>query len=174
MKERLKKAQRNKKLCAVYTNTERTTRFTVGFLLDMDDSYIILKLINSYGLYDGIVCIMYDDIYRVESDTVYLKVLEKLVAYYNLSDVNNHNIHSVKDMISLIKEQRRICEIELCDSSNIDIVGYVDKVSSENIELFSVTDCGENDGITTVDINMISQISFDSYDTKKLEILNKN
>lgn len=171
MKEQLKKIQKNKKLCAIYTNVVTTTQFTVGFLLDMDEQYIILKLINPYGFYDGVVCIMYDDIYRVESETIYLNTLEKLSNYYNIFNENPERFYTISDVVSKIREQNRICEIELCDSSNSDIVGYINSETKNRIELLEISDVGENNGIVQVNKRMISKISFDSYDTNKLEIL---
>lgn len=172
----LKALLKNQNLCEIYTNVEQTNKFSVGYVVAVDERNCLLLAVDFYGQYDGLSCFLIDKIFQIQTCTQYLQAIEKLVKHRNIITSKNHRTDTILlDILTDISENKRICEIELCDSNLADATGYVKNVDvKENkIELLLVDEFGHNDGETIIDMQMISHISYDSTDTIRLEILNK-
>ncbi len=176
MTNKLKTLLQNQRLCEIYSNTDHTDKFSVGYIVAVDKHNCLLQAVDFYGQYDGLSCFLLDEIYKIQTNTQYLQAIEKLIKYRNAITIKSFQTDTILfDMLSDISKKKRICEIELCDSNLADAIGYVKKVNAnENkIEMSLVDECGNNDGETIIDTQMISHISYDSTDTIRLEILNK-
>ncbi len=172
MKNRLLKIKQNGDLCEIYSDFNATSKYAVGYILDFDGDYTVIKLYDPYGHYDGIAYFLTDSIYDVQTNTLYLKSLKKLIAHYD--ENSTYGVNSICDMnkmLSLIKREKRICEIELCESHNVDNVGIVTAFNDDVIEILNIDKYGKEDGEATVSRQSVSQLSFDSTDTIKVEIL---
>lgn len=87
---------RNLNLCqnqliAVFKNKEKLDHFIVGTILAMDDAYIVLRLFNENGEYDGITCLSQREIMYYETGTKYLNKISSLV-----KDKENVELFSLK------------------------------------------------------------------------------
>ena len=176
MKPTLKKAMKSQSLCEIYTNTEQTDKFAVGYVLSLDEQNCVVSLVGFYGEYDGLACFSIDEIYKIQSRTKYLQAIEKLINFKGKTVRNCFfQDHILVNILSDIKDKHRICQIELCDSDSVDITGYVNDVDTKNltVEICLIDELGNNDGCSVVDMQMISYLSYDSNDTIRLEILNK-
>ncbi len=171
MKNRLTKIKCSKQLCAIYTDEESTNRFAVGYVISCDE-YTIFELYDPYGHYDGIACFLTDFIYQVKTKTKYLLAIEKLVKHYN--EKSCYNVDSVVDILNEIKQGKRICEIEFNNSGDNDISGVVNNFDDDIVEFTEIDEYGQQGGESTFKRSIISSLSFDSSDTRKLEILSKN
>lgn len=170
----IKKCCRDKELCEIYSDVSDNDKFYVGYILAYDEQFLMIAQIDKYGHYDGISCILARDIMRIQVKTVYLKTILKLMQYYN-TDVKTASFEdfSFGNLMEFVKINRKICEIELADSARADVVGYVKKYNPKKhtviVSLISVD--GEYDGESEVDCEYISSLTYDSKDTKKIEIL---
>lgn len=114
----------------------------------------------------------YGSIYEIDTDSNYLKALEKLIKHYDESgECRIDAIENIDKILSLIKAENRICEIGLCNSNNADVVGFVKIFNDKIIEIDRVDEYGKRSGHATVLRRAIDYVSFDSADMIKLEIL---
>lgn len=60
MNDVLSEIKQAKELCEIYTNEECTNKFSVGYVLAFDDDYVVIKMYDSNGHYDGIECFNMD------------------------------------------------------------------------------------------------------------------
>ncbi|MDE6200501.1 MAG: hypothetical protein K2M47_01285 [Clostridiales bacterium] len=174
MENSLKELMKDKALCEIYTDIDDTSKFAVGYIIACDSDYTIVEMYDSHGHYDGIACFLTDTIFNVATKTEYLVALTKLIDYYK--EKSSYSVESVADInkiLSVIKSEKRICEIELCESGNSDISGYIDTFNDDVINVCKIGDYGQNDGTAVVSRHTISFVEFDSTDTVKLEILCK-
>lgn len=164
--------------CEIYTDTEDTSAFGVGCILARDDEFYIAWYVDKYGWDDGLSCALTENIYRVQTDTLYLKDMRKLMSHTGVTP--NLKIDYKSDLlINFLKQimtEQRICAIELCESDCDDIWGRVVNIDENNrvISLSMVNSRGQNDGISTVDIDMISEVYYKTRSTVRLEVLNCN
>ena len=173
MLKKLKKICANKKLCEIYHNVDDTSKFMVGYVLACNDNDAVLWLIDRYGHFDGISWILNGEIYRINTNTEYLKACHRLLEYNGLEVMYTFSESSLEDIIKRVHSGGRICELELCASDNTDVSGYITAVSKTSISLKVVNEYGEYDGDNVIDKSSISILTLDSTDTCKLEILNK-
>lgn len=177
MNNKIKNILKTKELCEIYTNVANTDKFNVINIIALDQQYYIAESFDQYGKNDGFLCALVQNIIKLQTKTKYLNNINKLIIY---NQQNSYNSLEFKDnllfnFINMIKDNHRICTIELCDSDLNDIIGYIINIDNnyKNIEMIIINYNGEEDGDAIVDISMISYISFDSLDDKKIEILSK-
>ncbi len=172
MKKRLTDIQRANTLCGIYSDFESTTKFAAGYIRACNDDYTVIELFDPYGHYDGIACFLTDIIFNVETKTKYLSSLNKLIKHYNEKSCYSPDmIGDINRVLALVKNERRVCEIELCESHNVDVSGVVLDFDDEIIKVLNIDDDGREDGESTVSRRSVSKLSFDSTDTIKTEIL---
>lgn len=174
MEKTLKELMKDKALCEIYTDIDDTSKFAVGYIIACDGGYTVVKMYDPHGHYDGICCFLTDIIYNVATKTEYLCALSKLIDYYKEESCYTfETVNDINKILSLIKSEKRICEIELCESGNNDISGYIDAFNDNTLKICKIGDYGQNDGTVIVCRETISSIAFDTTDTVKLEILRK-
>lgn len=157
----------------IYANLENSNKFTVGYIIANDKNYIVCESIDPYGKKDGLVLFLCDNIIKVQKNTKYLNNIEKL---YNKQGNKRDKIFFntseslLLQLLDYIDKNKKLCTIELCDSNINDVVGFLNKIdlNGATIELNNINDDGEKDGISIVNLNMISSITVDSLDDKKL------
>lgn len=56
-------------------------------------------------------------------------------------------------------KNRRVCFIELCESSNVDAVGLIGELDRQTIMMYLYTECGQQDGEAVLDYEAISSVT---------------
>lgn len=167
---------KEKTLCEIYTDAADTNTFGVGLILACDEEFYILNCVDKYGFYDGVTCALIADVYRISTDTVYLKEISKLADYnkVSLEDKTSYCDNLIIGFLNRIKNEKRICAIELCESDCDDVYGHITEVDStqEIIKIATVDSHGQNDGITVIDIKSVSEVYYRTRYTERLEALN--
>lgn len=177
MKEIIEELKLSRELCEIYTDSDYTDKFFVGYILESDQEFFVCKAINAYGEYDGWICCLHDNIIRVQTGTNYLKNL--LVLYNEKKDRGQELCLNPDDlllqMLEYIKDNKRICTIELCNSNMNDVIGFVSDISQRGaiLRVKMVDADGKADGESRIDMNMVSCITTQSADERKLEFLFK-
>lgn len=176
MIDELKKVRNSKTLCEIYANEYDTDKFIVGYVAGLDDEFCLIPNFDYYGRYDGVICLATDEIYRIQTNTRYLKAIEKLIANKNcITEQNFPSIDILNSVIDCLKENKRVCQIELLDCDVVNLSGIVEAFDRQNgtIKLDCVDDYGTSDGECTIDVQAINLISYNSSDTKRIEFLMK-
>ena len=171
----LKELVNSKELCAVYSDSVRTTKFCVGHILGIDDEFYLIERVDPFGLQDGLGCSRIGEIIKVERDNVYLKNLAKLIHYHKQKAIPK--ISCGDDMkLSLIdyaQKHKKVCEFELCESDNKDIIGFVKSYKDGLLTVQTLTETGDEDGESCIPMEAIDVIVCNSVDENKIEILHK-
>ena len=102
MLKKLKKICANKKLCEIYHNVDDTSKFMVGYVLACNDNDAVLWLIDRYGHFDGISWILNGEIYRINTNTEYLKACHRLLEYNGLEVMYTFSESSLEDIIRAV------------------------------------------------------------------------
>lgn len=164
---------KDKALCEIYADVDDTSKFALGYIIACNGDHTVVEHYDPYGHYDGIGCFMTETIFDVATETEYISALSKLIDYHN--EKSNYVVDAVGEinkLLAVIKSEKRICQIELCESKDY-IEGYIDSFNDNIVKISKVGKYGQNDGKAIVRRDTISYITFDSTDTVKLEILRK-
>lgn len=173
MENTLNQLMKDKALCEIYPDVDDTSKFAVGYIIACSGDYTIVAHYDPYGHYDGIGCFLTETIFDVATETEYISALSKLIDYHKeKSGYAVETVNEINNLLAVIKSEKRICQIELCESGDY-IEGYIESFNDIIININNVGKYGQNDGKSTVRRDTISYITFDSTDTVKLEILRK-
>lgn len=124
---------------AIYTNRNNYDRFTVGNIIAVTAEYTLAKNINPHGEFDGYSLINTSTIYRLESDSKYLRKIRKLYDYKKGDDRFNISLDGnlLINILQYAIDNKVISQICIDADAN-DIVGYIDqlKVTSNRWGVF--------------------------------------
>lgn len=85
MKDTLNKLLKNKTICELYSDLENTDKVMVGYVLALGENSCLIFRLDFYGKYDGISYLLLDDIFNIQTETKYLKTIEKLAKINGVS-----------------------------------------------------------------------------------------
>ncbi len=176
MYEDMLKFKEAKKLVSVYSDTYDTERFSVGYIMAMDDSHIIIKHISPQGLYDGYILKRTEDIYQINYSGKYEA---KILNLYNTqtmkhTDTNFSDENLVIALLKLANQDNLIVSLELHSSGIYDNQGIVLEANAENVLMEKITDFAESDGYVSFDIGCITKIACDCDNEQALKKLLNN
>ena len=66
-------------LLAIYTDPDDTARFTCGYLIGTDQTYILIASVDTDGAFEDMQMIAKDSIYLIEKDDAYLGLVRKSI-----------------------------------------------------------------------------------------------
>ena len=168
-------AKSNKELVAVYTNTNATDKFSVGFVQDINEQEVLLAGIGTSGQYDGYYARTIDSIYRIQQRGNYL---DKILYLYTLQQQKHQEIpkkdnNLFKRLLQYALENHLVVTIELLDSGYNDIIGFVKEINEEMVCIHKIDDYGKKDGISYTYLSALSALFCDSEDEANLKLLFK-
>ncbi|HBT65112.1 MAG TPA: hypothetical protein DEB10_10685 [Ruminococcaceae bacterium] len=170
----LNASYRDIEIVLVYTNSEQTQSFSAGIVSEIFDNEVIISHYLPNGKYDGYVVKQIVDIYKIETNSKYVKKIKIL------SEINNtkhDKLCRVKEngfltLLTYAYETKKVVTIELIDSDNNDAVGFVEQINDKCCTISMLDDYGENDGVSIFNIDDISHLSCDGDDEFVLKQLN--
>ena len=165
----------SQKLCCIFSNSSETDKFALGYILSKDDDFILMENISPYGQYDGISCILIENIIKIEHETEYAKNMRKVFDYYGNKRLEKIKISSdvILTIFNYINETRKLCFIELCNSDNDDCCGFIKEFDDKTVQIISVKNDGLFDGESIINVGDISYISCDDQENRIVEVLNR-
>lgn len=172
MQRTLLSAQIRKQVICVYFDREQPTLFSVGYVVDISDSCIIMAEIGKYGFYSGYSLIQLNQIFRIELSSEYAQRLEKLYSIRQQHHVRfNLCKNPMESLLLFAKSENKIVTIELESSGFDDVQGFVTAIENEFIIIDQMTDNGESEGESVILTNSISHISCDSDKERAIYLL---
>lgn len=166
MKNSLGTLLKSKCLCEIYTENDLST-FCVGKIVCCDDVSLIAQCFNKYGEYDGYAIFYKDDIVKVACDTEYLKC----IAYFVGDSAVVEEFES-KDLvlytINTLIQNKSFAIINFCGEK---ICGVIDSLQDNMISVIEYNEYGFCDGTSTLNLDNITCIEFDSKETKRVQAL---
>lgn len=165
-----------KKLClsdenvCLYSNSEDISGFTFGRFIACDDSFFAFEMVTPNGNPDGVLVKEIDKVYRVEKNSKYCRKMEIIMEACKCQmpdySIDDHDV--VGSIMEKAQSTKRVVSIELLNSGKEDIVGFVENLTTEQYVIRQYDEYGEEDGISYIKKEDISQISFDSEDEIRL------
>lgn len=176
MKEEIKRLIESKTLCEICIDYDDPNSFGVGYFLACDDEYYVVWYVNPYGFYNGIGCVPIDNVYRIQTDTAYLRDIQILMNFNKVKfDVDyNYGENVLLGFLKQVKSRQNICGIEVLKNEHEDIFCSIDEVDEDNklVKLSLVDVHGQNNGKAVLDVDTISEAYYQTRYTTKLKILN--
>lgn len=175
MYEQLKEIYKGKILSSIYSDKNDCDKFSVGYIMSLTTEFILIQHFNPHGGFDGYSVRQIDDIYRIETNSKYLKTIEQLIDCRKSEQTFeiSFNGNLLINIISFSLENSKIVSIDI-DADSDNIIGYVKFIKSETIGIYQVSDYGEEDGETTILIENIKEVCMGNLNTSDLEFLYNN
>lgn len=125
----LEMLKKNNEICCNFSNQEETNRFSLGYIIGLDEKFYLFEHISPTGENDGISCRQVDKIYKIETQNSYTN---KIIKLFNSKNNSRYTyIDSGKSvMLSLLQYaliNKKICNFELYESQDDDAVGFIKK-----------------------------------------------
>lgn len=167
----LKNLEGNRELTSIYTDVNNCDRFAVGYIMDVTETQALILNIGLHGEFDGYTVIKVDDIYRIETQSKYLKKIN------GLSDVNIDTVFEIKttddlliDVLNKAIERKSIVVVGVGDIDN-SIMGYVEKVEDNKVYIEQVNEYGESDGSSVILYNEIVRVVIEDVECCEIDRL---
>ncbi|CAN5597355.1 hypothetical protein BH11ARM2_BH11ARM2_34680 [soil metagenome] len=148
---------------AVYSDSEETSGYEVGFVGHVDGDHLTLNALTNRGEADGMRYYSLDEIVRVDTETSYIARLELLYEYresvFNFEFAKGPR--GSQDLRGqLLHAQEMGTVIHLVDSGDVGPTGLVLSVGEDHVEIERLTSNGERDGRTVMLFEDIAKAHF--------------
>ena len=149
------------KIVCIYTNKKDTEKFYIGTIKKILSNKLLFESMNLDGEIDGFMVVYIEDIYLIEVDNLYID--DMIHKRGNQIKSENYYIPEISgdlliDFIHNIISMKTVVEIELNNSSSVDIRGQIRTIIDKYIEVDSLNDNDECDGRAYCRVNDISMI----------------
>lgn len=175
-KKYLINAKENNKLVAIRTNIEDADKFSVGYILGLNDETISIKAINPQGLPDGVFTIQTKDLYGIDIDDIYIRKLEirEKNAKKIFSDIPAPSFFSdvtvnISKILLKAKDSRQLIHINFY--RDIGLYGLINEINEEEFVIEVYNEDGLYDGTSVFLIEDIKNINWDDEDIRLIDIL---
>ena len=163
---------KNEELLSVYTDVENTDTFSAGFLQAISEGFLLLSHVTPYGMYDGYLVKISNNVYRIERDGKYENILTKLYTYkqqkHEKVDIIENNI--VRSILYLAKARGYFVTMQLLESGYENIQGKIIDVG-EVLTILQYDNYGEENGEAVINILSISELYCDTEKEQTLKLL---
>lgn len=157
MKKRIERYIGTDTLISVYTDVNEPDKYTLGFLLQIDDDFLLMNKVNRFGEEDGFCINNLDVIFAFDDDKLYSGKIKKLMTLKNQirTEIKELDQTVIISLVKFAKDNHFLIEINEDNS----YIGFVAFYSEEIIELELVDIYAQRIGtacIATENINVIA------------------
>ena len=167
MREHLQRLLRDRKLMGVFCRRSNVGSFLAGYLIGLYDEYALFLCFDPYGQFDGYCFKRIENIFRAETDSQYLRAMEKLIEKREIADPFGGAEVTLKDVFSRLAKEKVLCSVELFDDADTMTYGFITEVSDDGIVMREIDRDGKNDGAVCFLPQDVTTVCFDSRDEKK-------
>jgi hypothetical protein len=174
MKKQLQKAAETRELVELYTDIENVDKFAVAKVLKVSDDYVILANVSPIGMYDGFHLLNTDETYQINVETRYIQNIKKLYMAKKQNhiefDVDNENL--MLGMLEFAEKNNFVVVVELFEGGTVQ--GFIKNIEDSILVVSILTDSGEPDGESYMNLEDITSISCDNEEGICLKILSSD
>ncbi len=148
----------------------------VGYIVDYNDTLIVLQHISKLGLEDGLIIEKIENIESFETEEKYLRAYQLLFA--NANKIKNQTVKNIKLPVKgknwqfeLLKNnfhQGKIVSVELNDQETI-VQGFVIDFDEIHLYFNPISNIGEDEGKNIYKLSDITAFSVDRVESRKRE-----
>lgn len=157
------------KLISVYSDSSEPDCFDLGFVLAVDDDFVLLNDVNRFGEETGFILCNSDDVFMVCYDVPYAEKLKKLFVLKNQQrrKINIVNGDLLVSLLAYANKNDRLVKVNDDD----DCIGYVKDYQNQTLELQMIGNYGEDLGVSYLDFDNINILETDTEFLKDLMLL---
>jgi hypothetical protein len=176
MKQKVLELSRIKKNVSVYINAKDTSKFIFGRIICSDEEYFVARLLDPCGNYDGILVKEINEIVRIDSDDKYGKKIERLAEGKAGQDIelSLKGDNLVKEVLEKTRNENKIVSVEILHSGESDVIGFVESITENMCTIKQIDPYGEEDGVSHILLDDITELSYDSVHEDALSTLWKH
>lgn len=126
--------------------------FVAGRLLAVFESSFLVQLITPAGSWDGFGLFALRDLGAIEQETPYMQKLERLARLRHAAEkaAPARQMNGIDTLLFYARQQDQPVAIELLQSGERDLVGYVDRFDESYLVIAQLDEWGRSDGISVV------------------------
>lgn len=159
----------------LYNKYDNPSNFCAGFLVGLDEEYCIVEAVTPEGRYDGYNLFLVENIERVAYGGQYAKKLKILTEKAHwLSAGYSFSPDFLQSIFEYSLKYRKVLRIELSNSRERDIIGFVSKTSPGFCTIQCINSYGCHDEVCVLSTENITQICCDDEECRMLESLMEN
>ncbi|OQY56746.1 MAG: hypothetical protein DRR08_00395 [Candidatus Parabeggiatoa sp. nov. 2] len=153
----LKEAMPTHQLVGIHLDPSNMSSCSVGYVDAIDNTKVRLRAISHEGENAGYEIRLLNEIYRVDVNTFYLRKIDflhknrgqivsetELIQPAENSDILFSTLREAKD--------KRVIVILWTEDRDDSIIGYVESLTSQTVQILSIDDYGRNDGFVVINI----------------------
>jgi len=175
-KEYLLSAKNNNIPVTIYSNSENTQVSSFGLVQGVSDDWVLLASFSLFGFYAGFIIIKHEDVFRCESKNKYSERLLKLYQLrkqkHPIVDLTSGNL--LRDLIQYAQKNQLVVTIELRDSGNPDLIGFIGDIKDDLITIDQIDFDGNADGDSVISFEDITRVDCDTEAQMSLKLLTDN
>ena len=173
MLEKLKKFCGTNIPISIYNDSENSDKCCLGYVQAVNEEWVLTKEISPTGRFDGYCTQRFEDIFRVEQDTQYIK---KLAILYDLKkDANSEfNLNISENILPNALDsaiQNHIMTTTWVNNDSGAITGYVTEYQDGVVSMQQITEYGEKDGLVMIYEEDIVQVWLGAEDDADIDKL---
>ena len=177
MKDIFEYLKEQNELCEIYDENSESGRFFVGYILSYDEDFVFFQSISTSGKEDGIQCRIRESIVKIQTKTLYLKDIQKIMKNNNegmslLDLIIEHD--NLMGILEWAKKENRICTIILEQNRDESILGKIENIGDKYVEVQLFDEHGNEDGICYFLYSTITDIRVGAEEEKRIEHLLKD
>jgi len=172
----LRLAKEKNQLISIRTDNENADKFSVGYVLGINDDVINIKAVNPKGQPDGVYTVQTEDIYGLDIDDKYLKRLQlkldkqkEIFADTSVPSIFMDGEVNIRKIIEKAKEQKQLIHVNFY--RDIGLYGFINEVLDDEFVIEVYDEHGEYDGISIFIIDDIRNINWDDEDIRVVDKL---
>jgi hypothetical protein len=151
--------------------------FTVGYVVDYNDSFVVIQHVTKYGVEDGLHIEKLAKLEKIETDEDYIKSCQILLKNQNL--LPKQSMKKVKfnfseawqyDLLNNNSYKGELIAFEL-DGENLFNFGYLVDYDEVNILMHLVSESGISQGTNVYHLEDIISFGFDTMQCRKRKTL---
>jgi hypothetical protein len=166
-------------MVSIHTNPSDQSRFIIGFVDQIDDTWARLRSLSIRGKDDGYEIISLKKIFRISINGRY---------EHKINFINNNRKQVFKEVeLSLPIETDNVLYATLHEAHQKElivmlwtedefdsVIGYVDSLDQDMVRILAVNDYGQEDGFIVLDLTEVRSIDCNSLKCQIIKFLHKN
>lgn len=174
----LKEAMRNHQLVAIHLDPSNMLSCSVGYVDALDNTKVRLRSISTEGKNAGYEIRLLNEIYRVDVNTFYIRKIEFLHKNHDQIFAEIELIQPAENsdiLFSTLREAKykKVIVILWTEDKDDSIIGYVESLTPETVQILSIDDYGRNDGFVAINIKEIIAADCNARKEQKLRFLHE-
>lgn len=156
-------------LISIYTDTDDTDFFKLGYLIGLDKNNVMMNLIDTFGQEDGFYLCSTNDIFIFDIDKMYSEKIKKLFDLKGQKRQHMSNLDS-SPVVNLLKnafDNHLLIEV----NEDTNYIGYINEFSEQFLVLELIDNYGNDMGMANIDMRNVNILECQNRYLKDMELL---